>query len=62
LEVKRRLGFENRNGKKERKEKGKGIKYKEKIYKYISKICTFKLCNIISEQSENQVWNSNIRI
>jgi hypothetical protein len=55
LELKRRLGFENRNGKKERKEKGKGIKYKEYIYIYIFKIGTFKLCNIISEQSANQV-------
>jgi hypothetical protein len=32
LEPKRRLGFENRSGKKERKEKGKGYKMKQKIY------------------------------
>jgi hypothetical protein len=37
-----RLGFENGNGKKERKEKGKGYKiYRIYIYKYISKIGTF---------------------
>jgi hypothetical protein len=46
LEPKRRLGFENRSGKKERKEKGKGYKIKQiyiyiYIYKYIPKIITF---------------------
>jgi hypothetical protein len=30
LKLKRRLGFENRNGKKERKEKGKGTKENNK--------------------------------
>jgi hypothetical protein len=49
-------------GKRREKKRGKGIKYKEYIYKYISKIGTFKLCIIIGEQSANQVWNSNIRI
>jgi hypothetical protein len=38
------------------REKREGKWYKiKKIYKHISKICTFKLCNIISEQSANQV-------
>jgi hypothetical protein len=39
LEPKRRLGFEIEIEKK--KKRGKGIKYKEKIYKYISKSGTF---------------------
>jgi hypothetical protein len=41
-------------GKRREKKRENGIKYKEYIYKYISKIGSFKFCNIISEQSANQ--------